>query len=191
MLQLAFHRRQLARGIETEMDEYMRSHSWIIFCLMLLTACAQSPLRTQAQSPAEPGNVNMLMKFAQSYSALPAEAQKREYGQINARRKGEYSRMQMVMMAVLPGSRYKDDARAMALLDEHLKAPDSRDEGLRTLAGVIKALLAAPPKQEENVAQLMQKLKDEQKRADMLQHKLDELLAVEKTMYDRHEAQPK
>lgn len=171
----------------------MKSLGWIIFCLMLLTACAQSPPKasTQAQAPVEAGTVNTLMKFAQSYAAMPAEAQKREFGLIGAKRKNEYSRMQMVLMTMLPGSRLKDDARALALLEEHLKAPDSRDEGLRTLAGMLKAMLTAQQKQDENVAQLMQKIKDEQKRADMLQYKLDELLAVEKTMYDRHEAPPK
>ena len=169
----------------------MKILSWIAFCLMLLTACVQAPSKAPTQVSVESSNLNTLMKFAQNYSEMSAEAQKREYGQINAKRKSEFGRMQMVIMSVLPSSRFRDDARAITLLDEHLKAPDSRDEGLRTLAIMIKGLLTAQSKQDESVTQLMQKLKDEQKRADTLQHKLDELLAVEKTMYDRHEAQPK
>lgn len=89
-------------------------------------------------------------------------------------------------------ARPRDDARVIAMLDECLKASDSRDEDLRALATLLKtALTGGQSRPDDNTAQLMQRLKDEQKRADMLQRKLDELLAVEKAMSDRHEAQPK
>lgn len=181
----------------------MHKRRWIIICLLALTACAQpavkpsTPTETIIQPSAQPADhpssLDALLKFSQNFAVLPAEAQKREHGQINAARRTEFSRMQLVMMAVQPGSRYKDEGRAAVLVDEYLKS-DARDEGLRTLAQVIKSLLAvarqeakADPKQEENMAQLMQKLKDEQKRADTLQRKLDELLAVEKTLNERRE----
>ncbi len=167
----------------------MRFYRCILFCFVLLSACAQTPSRPQT-SAADTGNVNALMKFAKSYAEMPAEAQKREYNQLNSRRRNEYSRMQLVMASLMPGSRYRDEARAQVLLDEHLKATDSHDEGLRSLATLLRNMLAGQARNEEN-ALLMQKYKDEQKRADMLQHKIDELLAVEKTMSDRHEAQPK
>lgn len=197
----------------------MRSYRWIVFCLVLLTACAQIQGRTSSTTkvPAEekrassttqaiveekrqtptlldneqPGSVYTLLKFSQAFSALSADAQKREYTQVISKRKGEYTRMQLAMMAILPGSRYRDNVRALALLDEHLKATDSRDEGLRAFAGLMKNQLLDQQKQEDNLSQLTQKMKDEQKRADTLQHKLDELLDVEKTMNDRRGAQQK
>jgi len=175
----------------------MRSYSWIVFCFVMLTACALLPGKTSSttkttveekgqtlpfQESAQPGNVYSLLKFSQAFSALGADAQKREYTQLISKRKSEYTRMQLAMVAILPGSRYRDDARALALLDEQLKATDSRDEGLRAFAGIMKNQLLDQQKQEDA---LTQKMKDEQKRADALQHKLDELLAVEKAMNDR------
>lgn len=193
----------------------MNASRWITFCFygstaLALSACAAFNTRPAtttatppqiAQAPAtavqEPSQTAALLRFAHDFAALSPEAQKREYNQIHSARRSETSRMQLVMISVVPGSRYKDDARATALVDEYLKS-DGRDEGLRTLATTLKSLLAAPrqetrtdPRQEENMALLMQKLKDEQKRADTLQRKLDELLAVEKTLYDRRENQPK
>lgn len=183
----------------------MKSYRWIIFCLIVLSGCAQlpSPTSETARTPATPkmqapvkeqvmadaNSVALLLKFAQAYAAMSPEMQKREYSQVNARRKNEYNRMQLATMAIM--ARPRDDARVIAMLDECLKAPDSRDEDLRTLAGFLKTTLSGQPKPDDSTVQLMQKLKDEQKRADMLQHKLDELLAVEKAMSDRHEAQPK
>jgi hypothetical protein len=116
---------------------------------------------------------------------MPAEAQKREFAQVSAKRRTEYTRMQLALMAIMPASRYRDIARAQTILDEHLKAPDSKDEGLRSLAMLLKNLLADQQKQEDTMQQFAQKLKDEQQRTDMLQKKLDQLLAVEKTMNER------
>jgi hypothetical protein len=181
----------------------MRSYRWIVFCLVLLTACAQQ--QQKSGSTAKPAveekgislpspeigqtsSVYSLLKYSQAFSTLPADAQKREFTQLSGKRKTEYLRMQLAMIAMLPGSRYRDNARALALLDEHLKAADSRDEGLRTFAGLMKNQLLDQQKQEDT---LTQKMKDEQKRADTLQHKLDELLAVEKALNDRRGVQQK
>jgi len=186
----------------------MKKPGWIVFCFAVLSGCAQAPVQappqakdapktqTSAKSPApvkqqalaEPGSIGALMKFAQAYAALTPELQRREYAQISARRKTEYSRMQLATMAMM--TRPRDDGRVLTLLDDYLKAPESRDEDLRGLAGLLKAAVSGQNKSDET-AQLTQKLKDEQKRADMLQRKLDELLAVEKAMSDRREAQPK
>jgi hypothetical protein len=185
----------------------MKSYRWIVFCFALLTACAQLQGRTSSTATkatveekcqtlplpdnVQPSSVYSLLKFSLAFSALPADAQKHEYTQLISKRKNEYIRMQLAMMAILPGSRYRDNAHALALLDEHLKATDSRDEGLRAFAGLMKNQLLDQQKQEDALSQLTQKMKDEQKRADTLQHKLDELLAVEKTMNERRGAQQK
>jgi hypothetical protein len=128
------------------------------------------------------GSVNSLLNYTQTFSTLSAEAQKREYTQLTSKRKGEFIRMQLAMIALVPGSRYRDNTRALALLDEHLKATDSRDEGLRAFAALMRSQLLDQQKQEDT---LTQKIKDEQKRTDTLQRKLDDLLEVEKTMNER------
>lgn len=127
-----------------------------------------------------------LLRFVQRFNALPADMQKNEVAIINTQPRTEYSRMQLALIASLPGSRFRDTARARLLLVEHLKAQDSNDEGLRSLAIILKKQLAEQQKLEDTIPSLAQKLKDEQKRSDVLQQKLDELLAVEKAMTERH-----
>jgi hypothetical protein len=179
----------------------MKRNSWIVFCFVqlvsLLAACALQPEKAptaavktpvEEQPLAQSAGAGSLLKYAQSYAAMPAEAQKREFAQVSAKRRTEYTRMQLALMAIMPASRYRDIARAQTILDEHLKAPDSKDEGLRSLAMLLKNLLADQQKQEDTMQQFAQKLKDEQQRTEMLQKKLDQLLAVEKTMNERRPA---
>jgi hypothetical protein len=195
-------------------EENMKNIYWMMVGLAVLAGCAHAPAQEsnispdfQVQNnppspggwPRQPGapsntilaesSIAMLLKFSQVYAAMSPDLQRRTYLQVNARRKDEYSRMQIAIMALL--ARPRDDARVIALLNEHLKAIDSRDENLRSLAVLIKTALTLQAKPDDAVAQLTQRLKDEQKRADMLQRKLDELLAVDKAVSDRHEVQPK
>jgi hypothetical protein len=181
--------------------------SWIVFCL-ILSGCAQLAPKTLAVKPAPQGEpvpvitrpalTDMLLKFIQTFNALSADLQKKEVANINTQPRTEYSRMQLALIAGLPGSRSRDIARAQLLIDEHLKAPDSKDEGLRNLAMILKKqlaeqqkLLAEQQKLEETIPSLTQKFKDEQKKSETLQQKLDELLAVEKAMTERNRAQPR
>ena len=167
--------------------------AWFVFCLTLFSGCALQPTRVASteKSPVRempaPDSVETLLKFAQAYAALPADAQKREYTRLTGQRKTEVSRMQLALIASAGGSRYRDLARAQALLDEHLKAADSKDEGIRTLAWLLKAHVTEQQKTEDALLAMGQKVKDEQKKSDSLQRKLDELLAVEKTMNERNQ----
>lgn len=167
---------------------------WIAFCL-LAAGCAQQtpkptpgytpPVREAAATTVRAASTETLLRYAQSFSGMTAEAQKRELASLTKQRRGETSRMQLLMIYSQPGGRYRDPARALALADEHLKSPDSRDEELRVLAQWIKAQLAESQKQEDFASALQQKLKDEQARTENLQRKLDELLAIEKAMSER------
>lgn len=132
-----------------------------------------------------------LLRFVQTFNSMPADLQKNEVAIINTQPRTEFSRMQLAMIAGLPGSRFRDTARARLLLDEHLKARDSKDEGLRSLATILKSQLNELPKFEDTISSLTQKLKDEQKKSEALQHKLDDLIEVEKTMTERKRTQPK
>lgn len=172
------------------------STSWIVFCYLLFAGCTQyatkpassekSATRGDASSViVKPGQTDMLLRYLQIFNAMSAEAQKREFASLSSQRRSEYSRMQLVLVQGLPGSRFRDLAKAMALLDEHLKAGNSKDEGLRNLANLLKTQLAEQQKLEDAIAQTNQKLKDEQIKSETLQRKIDELLEVEKTMTDR------
>ncbi len=178
------------------------STSWIVFCFALLGGCILQPTKptTAEKTPVReapivamptPDSVETLLKFAQAYVALPAEAQKREYMRLTGQRKTEISRMQLALIASLAGSRYRDAARAQVLLDEHLKTTSDKNDGVSILARLMKSQLSDEQRLEDNVSMLEQKLKEEQKKSETLQRKLDELLAVEKTMNERKPGQRK
>ncbi len=139
----------------------------------------------------KPALADSLLSYVQAFNLLAANLQKKEYTNINTQQRTEYSRMQLVMITGLPGSRFRDVGRAQSLIDEHLKSPDSHDEGLRSLALIMKSQLAEQQRLEEALPSLTQKLADEQKKTESLQRKLDELLAVEKAMTERRRSQPK
>ena len=173
--------------------------SWITFCLVFV-GCTQPTARTPipatraepaAWTAASTAATDALLRFVQKFNSMPADLQKQEYANISNQRRTEFSRMQLALIHGLPGNRFRDNARAQALIEEHLKAPDSRDDGLRNLASILKVQLGELQKSELTTATLSQRLKDEQKKSDTLQRKLDELLAVEKAMSDRHQKRPK
>jgi hypothetical protein len=169
---------------------------------IVLAGCSQPPARpTTIAKPVDKhdayplasagDNVTTLLKYADAFGKMSLEAQKREFVRISAQPRTESTRMQLALVSALPSSRYRDPERALALLEESLKAPDGRDEGLRALALLMKQLLTTQQKQEELSIQLTQKLKDEQKRSDTLQQKLEELMAVEKTLNERRKEMPR
>jgi predicted ribosome quality control (RQC) complex YloA/Tae2 family protein len=182
------------------------SASWIIFCYMVFAGCTQHSVKGDPQentgprfksssSVVRPGQTDMLLKYMQIFNAMSAEKQKRELASVVGLRRTEYNRMQLILIYGMPGSRFRDVSRAQSLLDEHLKAADSKDDGLRSLATLLKSqlneqqkLVIEQQKLEDTASQMTQKLKDEQKKSETLQRKLDELIAVEKAMTDRIQA---
>lgn len=125
--------------------------------------------------------VDSLFRYVQRFNALPAETQKKQFSGLNAQRRTEFGRMQLALICSQPGSRYFDASRAQLLLEEHLKSPESKDEGLRMLAAILKNQLGSQRRADEATLQL----KDEQKKSEDLQRKLDELLAIEKSINER------
>jgi hypothetical protein len=124
---------------------------------------------------------NELLDYALRYSQLSAEAQKKELAQLTqalaASKVNMNIRMKAALIYGLPASRFRDQAKSQLLLEDllHDKAIDSDTKALAT---ILQDFL------DEN-AKLLQKNKDEQKRADGLQQKLDELKNIEKTMGER------
>lgn len=181
--------------------------------LLMLAACAQSPTKEAAKEPVakepvkesmkerpEPAAVkpvqqpNELLAFARRYAELSAENQKKEYAQamraLNRNKSDTANRMKVALILGLPSSRLRDNERALALLDE-VQRDRKVDADSKALAGLLKEYLGDRQKLEDNVARANQKAADEQKRADDLQQKLDELKTIEKTLIERGQAGPK
>lgn len=122
-----------------------------------------------------------LLDYALRYSQFSAEAQKKEITQVTqALAVGKANaniRMKAALIYGLPASHFRDQAKSQLILEDllHEKALDSDTKALAT---ILQDTL------DEN-SKLSQKSKDEQKRADGLQQKLDELKNIEKSMGER------
>jgi len=152
---------------------------------LLLSGCAMlqdknAPVQKAAVA-AQRNQTEDLLKYAQTFAAMPAEAQKKEIARL-PKEKTELGRMQMTLALGLPASRYRDIPRALALLDEELKDSTTKNSDLRNLAVILKALLTDRQKLDDGLQQQAQKLKDEQKRSYELQQKLEDLKNLEKMM---------
>ena len=170
----------------------------LLCACLLLSACAQIPKNTCPEpgrnncpeTPVDSGTRifnnqhvlgNELLEYAQRYSEFSAEAQKKEVSQVTqaltANKSNISTRMKAALIYGLPASRFRDQAKSQLLLEDllHDKAIDANTKALAT---ILQDFL------NENAKQL-QKNKDEQKRADGLQQKLDELKNIEKTMGER------
>jgi uncharacterized protein (UPF0147 family) len=131
-----------------------------------------------------------LLGYAKRFGELSADGQKKEYTltmQSLSRNKNDTSaRMKAALIAALPSSRYRDNARAISLLDE-IQRDKKVDNDVQSLAALLKDYAIERQKSDDSAAKLAQKAKDEQLRADDLQQKLDDLRNIEKTLIERNQ----
>jgi hypothetical protein len=116
-----------------------------------------------------------LLAECQRLSSLGPEEQKHEYASVNqllARNKSDSLRIKLAVLLTLPAQ--QDDTKALALL-EGVAGKTPTASPLKQLA----ALLAT------QLAERIRQIREEQKRAEQLQQKLDGLKAIEKSLLGR------
>ena len=124
-----------------------------------------------------------VLDFAENFSELSFEAQKKELLQNSQSRSDLNSRIKVALIYALPSSKLRDTNKAQALLEDLSK--DRNLEGDRKIFILIMRDYIA----ENN--KLGSKARDEQKRADTLQQKLDEIKNIEKMMLEREQGNRK
>jgi len=198
------------------MNSAIRSYNFI-FVAALLTACA-APKRPSPPPvvvpPPEPAPVlvepprpevklevppapepqhsdldRLVLQFDSVRRMQGAEAAKEleQARQAFNRAKTDYNRIQLALLSLLSNTGGRDDAKAAALLEPMLKDAQkdkSGSGGLRAFAVLLYSQIAEEHKLED-------RMKEEQKRADALQQKLDALKEVEKSLIEREQAQSK
>lgn len=156
-------------------------------CISLLSACAEMPKGESPKLVESSTNTSEALIFARRFSDLSADAQKKEYTQVtqalSKNRNDGASRIKAALIYSLPGSRYRDSSKALTLLDEIQRDRDSSSDA-KALASLLRDSL-------NDSIKLTQKAKDEQKRAETLQQKLDELKNIEKAITERDQASHK
>lgn len=172
-----------------------RNLLWLcVSVTILVSACASTPKTSPPPIPTTPPRENSssliqlfnnsddeLLGYAKRFGEMSAESQKKEMSQLQleiARNKGsQIARIQLAIAYSLPSSRYRDLPKATALTDELLRDKSARSD-ITAMAWVLRDFIG-------EYSKLGQKARDEQKRAETLQQKLDGLRNIEKTMGDR------
>ena len=177
-----------------------------LFGLLCLSAsgCAEQNHRLNVVSVPEVAkpvdnssrDTTILMNYAQRIRTLNAEELNLEFNTMSqtfARKKSDLNRMRLAILFSIPYATFRDDAAALNLLDEYLANSSVEDKSmLKNYAKSLFANIVEQKKQDERIQKLLQKVKDEQKRADALQQKNEELQqklnaikSIEKNMIER------
>ena len=96
--------------------------------------------------------------------------------------KNSVNRLRVALLLSLPNTAFHDNGTALTLTNEVLRDTKSTNTSLRGLASLLNTSLNEQQKIAEDAAQ---KLKDEQKRADSLQEKVDAIKKMEKNLIRR------
>lgn len=96
--------------------------------------------------------------------------------------KNNVNRLRVALLLSLPNTSFHDNGAALTLTNEVLKDTKSAGAGLRGLASLLNTSLNEQQKIAEDGSQ---KLKDEQRRADGLQEKVDAIKKMEKNLIRR------
>lgn len=100
-----------------------------------------------------------------------------------ARSNSDFSRVRLAMLLSLPTASFRDDGRSLGLLEPMLKE-GAADNEMRALAQLLYVLISERRRIEE-------RLKDEQRKTEGLQQKLDALKSIEKSLLERDPAKPR
>jgi len=141
-------------------------------------------------------DITNLMNYSQKIRALNAEELTSEFSAMSqnfGKKKSDLNRIRLAILYSFPYAPFRDDTAALNLLDEYLATSSAEDKGLlKSYAKLLFANIVEQKKQDERIQKLLQKVKDEQKRADTLQQKNDELQqklnaikSIEKNMIER------
>ena len=101
----------------------------------------------------------------------------------------DVNRLRLAMLYSLPSQALHDDAKCLAVLEPVIKESSSVE--LRNFALLLQALVVDNKRLSENGQTLALKLREGQKQNEQLQHKLEALKSIEKSLIDRDGQQPK
>jgi len=121
--------------------------------------------------------VAVLLAYVQRLRSLNYEDMRREYvaaNQAYARSRADEQRLRLGLVLVAPNAAVRDDARAAGLFESAL-AERGRAGGLGQFVNLLQGMLAERGRQ----------VREEQRRTDALQQKLDALKAIEQSMSER------
>lgn len=180
------------------MRHYLRRSLQITLLSLSLGGCAGFGDRVAAPGAClwgagGAGDAAQLLAYAQRLRTLSSDDLQRERDAAArglVQKKTAADRLRMALLLTGPDPRFRDDARAAALLQEVVKGKGGGSPALKNLAALLLQVAEERLRQEERCQTLADKAKEEQKRADALQQKLDALKAIEKNIINRDPIPP-
>lgn len=172
----------------------------IIVLTTLLTACVpatqpstrRDPWYQPVITPAQDEDTRAL-RFCENALKLKGAELARE---LDSTRKefekdgSEFNRVRLAMLLSLPGTGYRDDQAALNLVQPFLNDKSYENSALRPLALVLHAQLSELKRLDESLLQQTARAREEKRRADALQQKLEALLDMEMKMLEREQTAP-
>lgn len=148
-------------------------------CTALPTAPPTAPPTVpQVVIPEDVKQLSELIGYYSRVAAMRPDDQRREYAaasQAFSRDPSPYYRMRLALLALMPGTLFQDDVKAMSLLEPYSRSGASADK-LHQFGAILHEQLAEGAKARG--------------RAEQLKEQLDALRAVERTIIERGQPAP-
>lgn len=172
--------------------------SWLMVVFISLGGCAvlkslepgRSDYWVKPGSPRPATEVESLIMYFEYAKKLSGTELNKEHEQVKqafATGKSDFARLQYVLLLAMLNASFRDEGRALGLLEPLLKENAAAGPGLRTFAYFLNAEITEHRRIEEGANQ---KLREEQKRSEALQQKLDAIKSIEKTLIEREQSAP-
>lgn len=172
--------------------------------ITLLAGCAglpsgNAPVASETHFGDESREVAVLLDYHRRVAEMAAADQLREYQVSLAgfeRHPGEFQRLRLALLLSLPRVTWRDDVRALQLLDTVVAAPVERVSPRRDLALVLQKFLSerlaqaeelrrsdeAGQKLRAQLADRQRQVRDEQRKAEELEQKLNALRDIDRRL---------
>jgi hypothetical protein len=174
------------------MREAVQGHALRIFpvaILALLVGCVAVPENQPAPCPPPSevvvtGQMDDMMQYYDSLRKQSSSELAKIYDRVKqnfGQNKSDANRIRLALLLTLPNTPFRDVSAALHLLNDWPR--DSKHvNNLQSFRNLLAALLAEQQRLSNNLEEASQKLKEEQKRADTLQHQIDAIKSMEKNL---------
>lgn len=176
----------------------MKQLASLLLAAALAGGCGSFPPlhNGSAKAPAIPGvtrplsDVEALLQYYEVIRGLSGNELGRERErarQTYARNKTDYNRVQLALHAALPEAGADEQTTGLALIEPLLKESQGQNSGLRRFAILLNAMITENRRIADQLQNANQKAKEEQRRGEDLQQKLDALKSIEKSLIQREQ----
>jgi len=175
--------------------------AWLVVFVVLVGGCVSNgfapPLvagsvNKPSLTSIKANEVALVLSFFQRIRGMSPDGLSAEYALVTqalAKHRSDSNRLKLALLFSLPYAAFRDDGRAAALAEETL-ANKSMEPELRPLALYIAVVATEQKRQEERYQIISQKLREEERRAETRQQKLNALKTIEKDLINREQTKP-